>query len=529
VATVTRVDAEGVDAGPQGASGGRRPSAPRRSRAIYPLGVAGLAALYYAAARLGFAVGFAGPVAAIVWLPVGVGISGLYLAGVRYLPGVLLGEVLTNHYAGLPLGSAVGQTCGNMLEVIVGALLLRRLAVSRTPLGSVEGLGRMIAAIVVATFISAAIGTFSLRAGNVVAASDVTSVFRTWWLGDACGALVVVPLAIAWYRPAPEEWSRGRMLEAALSLTALVALGELALRSHRPLTYLALPPLVWAALRFGRRGATLAIAITVGLAVWNTAHYFGPFSFDSISRSELSTQLFIAVAALSTLALAALGAERKTFAAGLRTSRARLVASADTERRRLERNLHDGAQQRLTALLYRLSRSRELAAADPALGATLLEEAEEELLVAIDELRELARGIRPVELAGGGLAGAITNLAASSAVPVTLVQLPPTRLDSTVEATAFYVVAESITNTHRYAEAASIRVRAAVTRGLLVVDVVDDGIGGVVERPGSGLHGLRDRVEAIGGSFRVTSQPGRGTHVSAAIPMGEARWFSRSG
>ncbi len=529
VGTSVRVDADRTVRGPEGASRGRRPSVVRRPRAVYLLGVAGLAALYYASARFGFALGFAGPVAAIVWLPVGVGIAALYLGGVRFWPGVLVGEVLTNNYTALPLGSALGMTVGNMLEVLVAALLIRRLVPAGSPIDSVAGLCRLIAAIALGTFMSAAIGVFSLRLGHVVNAHTTTSVFRTWWLGDACGALVVVPFALAWYRPPPPGWMRGQVLEAALALIAVVVLGELALRSHRPLTYLVFPPLIWAALRFGRRGATLAIAIAVGLAVWNTTHYFGPFSFDSITQSVLSTQLFIAVAALSTLALAALAAEREAFAVGLRASRARLVATADNERRRLEQNLHDGAQQRLTALVYKLRRGSERAAEEPAVGARLFEEAEADLLVAIDELRELAHGIRPIELAGGGLAHAIGGLAARSAIPVTVLRLPETRLDATVEATAFYVVAESITNTHRYAQATSIRVRAAVIRGALVIDVADDGIGGAVERPGSGLEGLRDRVEAIGGSFRVTSEPGRGTRVSAAIPVGQARWFTRSG
>jgi signal transduction histidine kinase len=503
-----------------------RPGARRRSRAAYPLGVAGLAAAYYAAARIGYRFEFAGPVAAIVWLPVGVGIAALYLAGVRYWPGVLVGDLLTIGYAGLPLDPGLGQTFGNVLEVIVAALLIRRLVPRGSPLDTVAGLGRLMAALFVGTLVSATIGTFSLYLGHVVAASHATSVWRTWWLGDACGALVVVPLVLAWSRPPPPGWLQGRTLEAALTLISVAALGELALRTHRPLSYLVFPPLIWAALRFGRRGATLGLALAVGLAVWNTTHYFGPFSFASITRSVLSTQLFIAVATLSTLALAVLGSERETFAAGLRASRARLVAGADAERRRLEQNLHDGAQQRLTALAYRLRRSSERAGEEPALAGTLFEEAEAELLVAIDELRELAHGIRPIELAGGGLAIALSGLAARSPIPVTVQGLPGTRLDATVETTAFYVVAECLTNAQRYAGATSIRLRAVVAGRMLAVDVADDGIGGAVERPGSGLQGLRDRVEALGGSLRVNSEPGCGTRVSAAIPVGQARGFS---
>jgi signal transduction histidine kinase len=485
-------------------------------RARYPLEVAAVAALYYGAARLGYALGFSGAVAAIVWLPAGVGVGVLYLAGIRFWPGVLIGDLLANDYGALPVGSAIGQTVGNMIEVIGTTLLIRRLVPRGSPLDSVGGLGRMVAAIMAGTFVSAVIGTFSLWLGGVV--DDVATVWRTWWLGDAAGALVVVPFAIAWHRGPPRGWLRGREAEGVALLVAVIVLGELALRTHRPLVYLVFPPLIWAALRFGRSGATLAIAIAVGLAVWNTTHYFGPFSFESITRSVLSTQLFIAVAVLSTLALAAVVAEREAFAAGLRASRARLVKAADDERRRLEHDLHDGAQQRLTALTFRLRESGERAKRSPRDGPALFAEAETELTLAIDELRELAHGISPISLAGGGLASAITMLAARSPIPVKLVALPKRRLDPVAEATAFYVIAETLTNAQRYARPTAIRVTATHAHGALVVEVYDDGAGGAVEHAGSGLQGLRDRVEAVGGTLAVESRLRVGTRVTAIIP-----------
>jgi signal transduction histidine kinase len=492
-------------------------------RARYPLQVAAVAALYYGSARLGFALEFAGPVAAIVWLPAGVAIAVLYLAGIRFWPGILIGDLLANDYGALPVGSAIGQTAGNMIEVIGTALLIRRLVPRESPLDSVGGLGRMVAAIMAGTLVSAVIGTLSLWLGGVV--DDVATVWRTWWLGDAAGALVVLPLAIAWHRGPPRGWLRGRELEGVALLIAVVVLGELALRTHRPLVYLVFPPLIWAALRFGRCGATLAITIAVGLAVWNTTHYFGPFSYESIPRSVLSTQLFIAVAVLSTLALAAVVAEREAFAAGLRASRARLVKTADDERRRLEHDLHDGAQQRLTALTFLLRESGEQAQRAPQDGPALFAQAETELTLAIDELRELAHGISPISLTAGGLASAITVLASRSPIPVKLIALPKLRLDPVAEATAFYVIAETVTNAQRYARPTQIRVTTSHAHGALVVEVNDDGVGGAVERPGSGLQGLRDRVEAIGGTLAVDSRLGLGTRVTAIIPES----FIRSG
>jgi signal transduction histidine kinase len=490
-------------------------------RLRYVLGVALLAGLYYGSAKVGFELEFAGPVAAIVWLPVGVAIAFLYLAGLRFLPGVLIGDLLANDYGALPVGSALGQTVGNLLEVTVATLLIRRLVRGGWALGSVRNVMCVFVAIAAGATVSATIGPLSLLAGGAIDADELASVWRTWWLGDAAGAVVVVPFAIAWYRPWGRQLTQRRTLEALLLVAALAGFAELALHGHRPLTYLLFPALIFAALRFGQRGATLAIVVTVGLTVWNTTHYQGPFALDSVTRSVLNTQLFIAVAALSTLCLAAAVSERQRFAESLAASRSRLVAAADTERRRLERNLHDGAQQRLTALALRLHESRRRARHAPGEIDGLFEDAEAQVKVAIDELRELARGIHPAALTTNGLANAIRDIAAQSPVTIDLVDLPTGRVGDAAEATAYYVVSEALTNAQRHAQASVISVRVVVARGVLTVEVADDGIGSAVVTPDSGLQGLRDRVEAVGGTFRVSSPPGRGTRVVAAIPAGE--------
>src|SRR4051794_41046322 len=245
-----------------------RPAWGRRGR--YVGGVVGLAGAYYAAAKVGYELEFAGPVAAIVWLPAGVAISFLCLGGLRFWPAVLVGDLLANDYSALPVGSAFGQTAGNMVEVLVAALLIRRLAARGSPLNSLAGLGRLLAAIAAATAISATIGPLSLLVGRVITTDALPEVARTWWLGDAAGALVVIPLALAWYQPPPRVWARGRAVEAVLMVVAVAGTSEVAFRSERPLAYLAVPALGWAGLRFGHRGATLAIAVAVGFAVWNT-------------------------------------------------------------------------------------------------------------------------------------------------------------------------------------------------------------------------------------------------------------------
>ena len=154
----------------------RLPHSPAR----YALGIVGLGGLYYAAAKAGYLLEFSGPVAAIVWLPMGVGVSFLYLGGVAYWPGVLIGDLLVNDYSLLPLGSALAQTCGNVLEVVIATLLMRRLVRYGSPLASVRGVGVIAFSIAVGAGVSATIGPLSLLAGGVVHLDDLPTVWRTW-------------------------------------------------------------------------------------------------------------------------------------------------------------------------------------------------------------------------------------------------------------------------------------------------------------------------------------------------------------
>jgi signal transduction histidine kinase len=455
-------------------------------------------------------------VAAVVWLPAGVGIAALYVGGNRLWPGVLLGDLLANDYGALPVGTALLQTCGNLAEILIAATLLRRLARRTPPLASIGGVMSMLGALAAGVTVSATVGTLAQLAGSVVEGGELATIWRTWWLGDFTGALVVVPLAIAWSRT-PRFALRDRGAEGGALLVLLIALSAVATGTSDPVLYLLFPPLIWASLRFGTHGATLGVFVVAGFAVWNTSNFSGPFVFAEVSADVVGTQLFIAVAALTALCLAAVVAEREAFGQGLRASRARLVEASDTERRKIVRNLHDGAQQRLSALAVHL----RLAADDPPPPeerTALIARAGVELTLAIEELRELAHGLPPALLAKLGLEGAIRSIAARSSVPVTIVAVPGARVDDTAEATAYYVIAEAITNAQRYSQATTISLSAVVSPHVLEIVVADDGVGGATEVMSSGLQGLRDRVEAIGGNFALESPPGRGTRVEAAIP-----------
>ena len=202
----------------------------------------------------------------------------------------------------------------------------------------------------------------------------------------------------------------------------------------------------------------------------------------------------------------------------LTASRARIVQAGDAARRRLERNLHDGAQQRLVTLSLTLRLAQARLHDDPAAAQELLEASSEELASALEELRELARGLHPAILSDRGLEAALEALATRTPVPVELDHLPEGRLPPPVEAAAYYVVAESLTNVAKYADASSARVKVEQHNGYAIVEVEDDGVGGVDITRGSGLRGLADRVEALDGRLIVSSEAGRGTRVRAEIP-----------
>ena len=210
--------------------------------------------------------------------------------------------------------------------------------------------------------------------------------------------------------------------------------------------------------------------------------------------------------------------ERKHADAELQASRARLVETAAAERRRLERNLHDGAQQYLNALALKLRLAARSVDESPDLTTTLLDEAQTDLAIAIEALRELARGIHPVTLTEHGLERALGGLADRCPVPVTLREVPSERLTETLEVAAYFVVAEALTNIARYAQADAVGVSVVHARDIMVIEVTDNGCGGADMTKGTGLRGLADRVEALGGTFAVESSAAAGTRLLAEIP-----------
>jgi signal transduction histidine kinase len=203
----------------------------------------------------------------------------------------------------------------------------------------------------------------------------------------------------------------------------------------------------------------------------------------------------------------------------LRDARQRIIAAADAERRRIERDLHDGAQQRLVAVALTLGLAESQLESDPAGAARLIASAREEAQLAIKELRDLAHGIHPAVLSERGLVAAVEALATRAPVPVEVNGRPAVPLDPAVEAAAYYVTAEALTNVAKYAHANVASVEISVDDGRLCVEVRDDGRGGADLDSGTGLRGLRDRVDALDGEFELDSPAGVGTTVRVEIPL----------
>jgi signal transduction histidine kinase len=667
------------------------PFAPRRGvkirsllRLRYAVAIAVLAGAYYLSGRLGLELAYLNGAVAALWPPAGLGVAVLFLFGVRLWPGIVIGDLALADFS-QPPETIAGQTIGNTLALVVAALLLRRLLRGDGRLERTFDVLALVLCAVVAASVSAALGPPSLRLGGVIAAGELWRVFRTWALSDGTGVLVVAPLVMTWASSGLRGIRRRDLIEGAILLALLVVLGELA--PQREVPYIVFPVLLWAALRLGPRGASTAIAVVCTVTVWNTAQQDGPFVRDSITDSLLATQFFVATAALTSLVLAAVTAERTRSAraleqladehaalrrvatqvaaespparvfqqvteevgrllglpgaavvqyggerrgvvvgawsergalpvplgarldldgdtvvarvlrsgtaqriegydpaegalattlreAGYRAavaapvtvggrlwgalvagtgseatlpqgleqrlcdfadligqalanadarerladSRAELVAVGDAERRRLERNLHDGAQQRLVSVALRLGMARSKLEDDPPAARETLSAAQDDLTRGLEELREIARGLHPVLLTERGLGPALDALLSRTTVPVEIEELPDERLDGPVEAAAYYVVAEAITNVAKYAGASHATVAVRRSNGTATVTVSDDGVGGAEPSRGSGLRGLAARVEALNGRLEIESPPQGGTRVTAEIP-----------
>jgi signal transduction histidine kinase len=281
-------------------------------------------------------------------------------------------------------------------------------------------------------------------------------------------------------------------------------------------------------------------ALTVPLWYWavpGEVDLFGVFDAETLPQALLWTPVGALVLAVGIPALGRLGRLYVAYAevllgtnedpvltaevTDLRDARSRIIEAADAERRRIERDLHDGAQQRLVALSLTLRMAEKRAAEGDPDAAELVRKANEEAGLALKELRDLARGIHPAILTNRGLPAALADLAGRAPLPVRVTAAPTPRLPDPVEAAAYFLVSECLANVGKHARATEATVAVTATDGSLEVVVSDDGVGGVELGNGSGIQGLEDRVGALSGSLEVDSPVGGGTKVRASIPLVE--------
>jgi len=279
----------------------------------------GLFAAYVVAGKLSLRLAFLHPSASPVWPPTGIAIAALLLLGMRHWPAILTGAFYVNVTTAGSVATSLGIAAGNTLEAVSGCWLVNRFAEGRAAFDTPRNVFRFAGlAGLLSTSISATIGVSSLALGGYAAWSQYASIWFTWWLGDACGALVVAPLLVLWAVHPRLEWTYSQTAEVAALLLSLAATAQFVfggssvlLAGNEPLTYLCAPFLVWAAFRFGQRKTATAVFLLSAIAVLGTARGTGPFASGSPNTSLLHLHLFLAVTSVLTLAFAAEVAERR--------------------------------------------------------------------------------------------------------------------------------------------------------------------------------------------------------------------------
>jgi signal transduction histidine kinase len=496
--------------------------------------IALLAVAYYGAAKLGQTLSYTASVSAI-WPPVGLGIAVLYLRGLRVWPGIFLGELLVNSQllfgnSALPLGSLVGQQLGNLVEVIMGAWLLRRIIGPRATLDRASQVGGMIVAAGMATAISATFGTISMLAGDVINIELAFTFWRTWWLGDSAGALVVIPLVLTWAQDARTTLRRLWTPEGVLLLLTVVGLATAAVMSEAPLTYLIFPALIWAAFHFGPAVVSLATTINAALTIGITADSVGAFFKQPIDNRTLSTQLYVLITALTALFLSALVSERQRSAVELVAARRREAERALEERRRIARDLHDSVSQALFSTALH-TRTAERALAD---DSEHVAPKVRESLRAIGQLtkraqREMRRFIFDwgPDGVGDGLVSAFARhgaaLGADSGLEVR-VEGPDGKLPIaiTTQAQLYAIGREALANVVRHAGVGTAVVRVEAHPSVVCVEIRDEGCGFEQAPAGLDHHGFESmlsRAKEIGGELSIASDRGGGTLVRVQVPV----------
>jgi signal transduction histidine kinase len=301
-----------------------------RGRKIKPIltdaiKVFALAALYHLAARLGLSMAYVQANTSPVWPPTGIGLAALLILGSRYWPGITLGVLLGSLLTGAPLNLAVGMSIGNTLEAVVAVYCLDKIVGLHRDMDRIRDVVGLVLVALICTIIGASFGTTTLMLTGNGDWQSFWAIWFTWWIGDLLGALVVAPLLLTWRSLPAGRANRRAFVEGGILLVLVATVTWFVFSSlppigvfHQAMIYVVFPFVIWAALRFGQRGATMAIAIVSGIAIWGTSQGMGPFSLESTNDSLVLLQTFMAVVTLTALILAAATIERRKATDALR-------------------------------------------------------------------------------------------------------------------------------------------------------------------------------------------------------------------
>lgn len=504
--------------------------------------VLGLAVTYFLAAQIGLPFAFPGENITPVWPPAGVALAALLLFGAKLWPGVAIGQIAVVAFEGEPLLSSIGVVVGNTVQPIVAVYLLERLIGFRAQLDRLKDLfGLAALAAAASSVVSATIGVTAIIGFGPIPVAEYGSIWLVYWLGDVLGILIVAPVLLTWSYVRPRSWRLAQVAEAGALLTGLLLVGEVAFSGwlgpgsrSDALEFAVFPLLIWAALRFGSTGASGAILLLSGFAISGTVSGFGPFAGGDPQTNLMLLQAFIAVVAITALALAAITSERRSALDDLEASRQRLrhlslrlQSIREEERKRIAREIHDQLGQVLTVLKVDLSLLGQRRAQGRELRQRL--ESMSELVDAgIETVRRISTELRPRVLDDLGLAAAIEWQAEEFEKRTGIrceVEIKPRRIaiDPERSTACFRILQEALTNVARHANASKLTIRLHWIDGHVRLQVKDNGCGISREKlsdpKASGLVGMRERVLPWNGDVLIHAVPDQGTEVTVVIPL----------
>jgi signal transduction histidine kinase len=516
-----------------------------------------LALLYIAAGRAGLQLDAVSGFATLVWAPSGIALAALLRFGLRLWPGITLGALVVNLWAGAPILAAVGIAVGNTLEPVVATLLLRRLGFrGLTRLRDVTLLFTVGAAL--STMISATAGTLSLTLAGVVSSTSFGITWASWWLGDAIADLVVAPLLLAWLTPV-QALSRRRLLEAAGLSVVLITTSLMVFTRHAPAEplvflqpYLLTPALIWAAVRFRERGAATAVFVCSVIAVWGTAVARGPFTNGTLFERLSALQALMAMMAITFLVLGAIAAERnrterelhraKEAAEEASRAKSRFLAVVSHELRTPLTAVTGYADILLEGLAGKLNEKQ-------ASHLERIRSAAWHLISVIEGILTFSRAesgreeIRVQEVDVSALAAETAALLAPQVAKKSVqlqVRVPSAALYARTDPGKLrQILLNLIGNAVKFSDAGTIDVAVERVADRLRITVRDEGPGippdrledifepftqlssvSVLGGTGLGLSATRMLAQLLGGSVTVKSEVGRGSTFIADLPIG---------